>query len=97
MARPPVNVACCSAFSKLLVQFWKVLIQFVAIKIAGYQHAQPGFACCSVLWLHELQLSPCATVYRRDINNCEATNVKRKMLIADAAEADDVDEGSDRC
>lgn len=58
------------------------ILQFVDIKIAGYRHAQPGCANIFGFVAARDEDEPLRNYvyYRRDINNCEAINVKRKTV-----------------
>ncbi|GJN40520.1 hypothetical protein PR202_gb29744 [Eleusine coracana subsp. coracana] len=55
------------------------LLQFVSVKIAGYQHTHSGPAKISGFVAARDTIEPFRNyVYRRKINNCEAVNVKSK-------------------
>ena len=58
------------------------LIQFVDVKIAGYQHSRPGRAKIFGFVAARDTVKPLRNyIYRRAIDNCEAVPVKRKTVI----------------
>jgi hypothetical protein len=58
------------------------LIQFVDVKIAGYQHSRPGQAKIFGFVAARDTIKPLRNyICRRAIDNCEAVTVKRKTVI----------------
>ena len=59
------------------------LIQFVDVKIAGYQHSHPGRAKIFGFVAARDRINPLRNyiIYRRAIDNCEAVPVNRKTVI----------------
>jgi hypothetical protein len=58
------------------------LIQFVDVKIAGYEHSRPGQAKSFGFVAARDRIKPLRNyIYRRAIDNCEAVPVKRKTVI----------------
>ncbi|XP_044947423.1 uncharacterized protein LOC123396594 isoform X3 [Hordeum vulgare subsp. vulgare] len=59
------------------------MVQFIDLKIAGYQHAQPGCAKIFGFFAARDRVEPLRNyVYRREIENHEAVTVKPKMGMA---------------
>nr|CAB3464971.1 unnamed protein product [Digitaria exilis] len=68
------NECCCFPMS---------LLQFVDMKIAGYQHTHPGRAKVYGFVAARERFDPLRNyVYRRKIENCESVSVKRKTGVA---------------
>lgn len=61
------------------------LIQFIDVKIAGYQHTNPGRAKIFGFVAARDRIKPLRNyVYRRDIDNCAAVSVQKKTVILSA-------------
>lgn len=59
------------------------MVQFIDLKIAGYQHAQPGCAKIFGFFAARDRVEPLRNyVYRREIENYETVTVKPKTGMA---------------